>query len=196
MEYKEENFLQGQASFLIIIDVICTFVFSMLPEWSIKVVFFNLSVSIFSIALAGYWCKRISSHIRYNSLVNFLIFISMGFFTVTPMLRMTINTQIFWFFLLLYLFVFVYSMIERELIFQSLVMKAGKSKLSKGMIVFFIIIMLVGSLTARNGQEMVILKLLNDYQGLFFGSCLIYVVGLFFTFLSVIMLKKPEEIEK
>jgi hypothetical protein len=117
----------------------------------------------------------------------------MGFFTVTPLLRITFNTLLFWPVFLLYLFFLGYSLIKRELIFQAF-HKPGGSKLAIGTFGFLLILIIICAFTFRNGQELIILRLLNDHQGALFISCMLYAIGLLVSFLSSAMLKKPEEI--
>ncbi|HHY71926.1 MAG TPA: hypothetical protein GX497_01615, partial [Bacillus bacterium] len=54
----------------------------------------------------------------------------------------------------------------------------------------FFVIMAAGGLTARNGQDMIILKLLDEEQGAFWVSGVFYASGLLVTFISSAYLKK------
>ena len=59
---------------------------------------------------------------------------------------------------------------------------------------FLLVLIVISAFTFRNGQELLILRLLDDHQGGFFMALLMYGLGLFFSFISSALLKKPEEI--
>lgn len=127
--------------------------------------------------------------IRYNSLTAFLLIITMGFFAVMPLFRILSDTILFFLALAMYVLVLVYALYKREMIFQAFD-KPEKSKLAKAIVVLVLVLLVLGALSFRYGQEMAILVLLNDYQGAFYVSSFAFIIGLLMTFVSTSLLKK------
>lgn len=89
----------------------------------------------------------------------------------------------------MYVLVLVYALYKREMIFQAFD-KPEKSKLAKAIVVLVLVLLVLGALSFRYGQEMAILVLLNDYQGAFYVSSFAFIIGLLMTFVSTSLLKK------
>ncbi|WP_458415054.1 hypothetical protein ACNQFZ_09750 [Schinkia sp. CFF1] len=193
MGSNKEKFLDGPALALILVSVIIVPLFSAIPSWSLTIFVVNSCISIILILLSRYLYKKIQVEIRYNSLVNFLLQFSLGFYFVTPFLRVTFGSFLFFVPLLLYVLLIVLTLIKRELIYQAF-SNPGESMLAKGTFVVFIVLMIVGSLTARSGHDMLILRLLDEKQGAFWVTGVMYVGGLFFTFISSAFLKKTDRV--
>ncbi|MDI3311269.1 MAG: hypothetical protein QJR05_07550 [Thermoanaerobacterium sp.] len=154
-----------------------------------------LGVTLVEIGIAWYWWKTIHNEVRYNSLICFLMLITSGIFCMIPVLRLTFGTLLFWTTLILYIVLLLYSLYKKEMIFQAL-HRPEKSKIAKGIVAFVFVLMIIGSFSFKNGQELLILRVLNDYQGAFFVAFFSYAIGFLFTFTSFALLKKPEEIQK
>lgn len=59
----------------------------------------------------------------------------------------------------------------------------------------FVVIMIVGGLSAYLGQDGILMAFMNDYQKAWHISTILYFMGLLIIFLSSSLLKKPEEIQ-
>lgn len=140
-------------------------------------------------SLSWVWWKNNMELIRYNSLTAFLLIITMGFFAVMPLFRILSDTILFFLALAMYVLVLVYALYKREMIFQAFD-KPEKSKLAKAIVVLVLVLLVLGALSFRYGQEMAILVLLNDYQGAFYVSSFAFIIGLLMTFVSTSLLKK------
>ncbi|WP_218970445.1 hypothetical protein [Cytobacillus gottheilii] len=151
-------------------------------------------VTAIEVTIAWIWWKKGMEIVRFNSLTAFLMFSTFGVFLVFPLLRIS-NGMFFWVVLAFYLFIAFYSLYKRELVFQAFHKPKG-SKLYISIIVILFIFLIVGALSFRYGQEMVILAMMNDHQGAFFISVFLYFIGLFVTFISTSLLKKPSEIKR
>ncbi len=120
--------------------------------------------------------------------------ITMGVYMAEPILRLSFGTLVFWPFLLLYLVVIGYALFKREMIFQAF-HRPGKSKIVFGSYLFVIILIIISAFSFRNGQELILMQLLDDQEGVFFFTVIMYLGGLFLSFLSFALLKKPEDIK-
>lgn len=187
------KFFEGNALGILINSIIFGFFASAIPDWSFRIFLLNVVITIISLGIARYWYTSIPNTIRYNSLVAFVMLITMGFYVATPLFRMTLGTKVFWPVLILYLVVIGYSLQKREMIFQAFHRSRG-SKIALGAYLFVIILAIICAFSFRNGQELIIMQLLNQNQGVFFFSSILYLGGLFLSFLSFALLKKPEEI--
>ncbi|MFD2442561.1 hypothetical protein ACFSO7_00925 [Bacillus sp. CGMCC 1.16607] len=194
MDTNKEKFMYGPAFGLVGLGIIIFPITTAIPKWSFNIFFMNLLLLIIFTSIARYWYKTISYEKWYNALVNFLMTISFGFFSVTPLLRLTLHTWVFWLLLFLYGLLFAYTVLKREMIFKAFY-NPGKSKIAKGSLIFLLILLAIGGLTARNGQDMVILRLLDEHQGAFFISCIFYAVGMLVTFVSSAFLKKTDKVQ-
>ncbi|WP_148361195.1 hypothetical protein [Bacillus timonensis] len=187
------KFFEGNALGLLIGPVMFGFFGSAIPDWSFRIFLLMMVTTFILLCIARYWYKTIPNTIRYNSLVAFLMLISMGLYIAIPILRISFHTMVFWPLLILYLLVMGYSLLKREMIFQAFHMP-GKSKIVLGSYVFLMILTIISAFSFRNGQELVIMQLLSENQGLIFFSFILYLGGLFLSFIAFALLKKPEEI--
>lgn len=167
---------------------------SLIPDWSFRIFLLNILITIFSVGLARYWYQKVENTVRYNSLTSFIMLITMGLFLTEPILRMSFGTMVFWPFVLLYVLVIAYSLYKREMIFQAF-HEPGKSKIAFGSYLFVFILIIISAFSFRNGQELILMQLLDDHEGVFFFTSLMYFGGLFLSFLSFALLKKPEDIK-
>lgn len=190
---KKFKFFQGNALYLLGSCLLFGFFGNAIPDWSFSVFVLNTLITIFCLCIARYGYQSIANTIRYNSLVAFLTFLTMGYFLATPIFRISFETMVFWPILFLYLLVIGYSLLKREMIFQAF-HRPGKSKIALGSYAFLIILIVISAFSFRNGQELIIMQLLNQNQGIFFFSFLLYLGGLFMSFISFALLKKTEEI--
>lgn len=179
---------------MLISSVIFGFFGSAIPDWSIGIFLFNLLITVFSLGLARYWYQSVKNTIRYNSLTSFIMLITMGIYLAEPILRISFGTLVFWLFVLLYLLVIVYSLFKREMIFQAF-HRPEKSKIAFGSYLFVIILIIISAFSFRNGQELILMQLLDDHEGVFFFTSIMYLAGLFLSFLSFALLKRPEDIK-
>ena len=139
----------------------------------------NAVITVIGMCLARYWWKTVPNNIRYNSLVAFVMLVSAGIFGVTPILRISFGSFLFWLLFLLYLVVLGYTLYKKELIFQAF-HRPESSKIAKGAIIFLLVLIVISAFTFRNGQELIILQLLDDHQGGFFMALIDVWSGLIF----------------
>ncbi|WP_394238873.1 hypothetical protein [Niallia oryzisoli] len=197
MELESEQrfkFFEGNGLGVLISSVIFGFFGSAIPDWSFGILLLNLIITIISLGLSRYWYQSVKSTIRYNSLTSFIMLITMGVYMAEPILRLSFGTLVFWPFLLLYLVVIGYALFKREMIFQAF-HRPGKSKIVFGSYLFVIILIIISAFSFRNGQELILMQLLDDQEGVFFFTVIMYLGGLFLSFLSFALLKKPEDIK-
>lgn len=166
---------------------------SLVPTGSMRVFLLFISITIIETLITWKWWKQGVEIVRFNSLTSFLLLSTMGLFWIFPILRVT-QGFLFWLLLAVYLIVVFIALYRRELIFQAF-HNPRESKLIYGILGVFFIFLIVGAFSFRNGQEMVILASLNDHQGLLYVAGFTYALGLFMTFISTALLKKPSEIK-
>ncbi|PLS15385.1 hypothetical protein CVD28_23985 [Bacillus sp. M6-12] len=191
---KKADFMKGNSFGLLVLDLLIGSGASAIPSGSLFIFLINMLITIIGLSISRYWWKTVPGTVRYNSLVTFVMLISMGFFTVTPLLRITNDTLLFWPVLLLYLLVLGYSLFKKELIFQAFHRPEG-SRIAFGTFVFLFVLIIIGAFSFRNGQELLIMNMLNDHQGAFFISLMLFGIGLLVSFISSAMLKRPEDIK-
>ncbi|MDI3311270.1 MAG: hypothetical protein QJR05_07555 [Thermoanaerobacterium sp.] len=194
MVHRSTDFKNSAVYSLIILNVMFGTFASLIPTGSLTIFLLNMGLTIIEVAISWHWWRTIPNEVRYTSLVCYLMSITFGIFATIPLLRLTFGTMLFWLILLLYLMVLGYSIYLKELLFQAF-HRPGKSKLSKGIAAFLLVLIIIGALSSRNGQEMLILSILNDHQGAIFVSLFSFIIGLFVTFTASSLLKKPEEIK-
>ncbi|MBP3039329.1 hypothetical protein J9303_07495 [Bacillaceae bacterium Marseille-Q3522] len=190
-----KTFFNGNVFAVIVLNVIMGTISSLIPSGSLAIFLFAVVITVIEVIISWKWFKSIENKVRYNSLTAFLMLVTAGFFTVLPLLRLTYGSILFLLVLPLYLCVFIYTISKRDKIFTAFD-RPEKSRLAKGVFIFIAIIFLIGSLSAWNGQELFLLAILDDQQGTVFVSVIIYAIGLFFTFISSVMLKHPDKIRR
>nr|WP_295974893.1 hypothetical protein [uncultured Bacillus sp.] len=179
----------SNAVYLLISNVLFGTLLSFVPSGSLITFLIFILITAFEMSLSWVWWKNNMELIRYNSLTAFLLIITMGFFAVMPLFRILSDTILFFLALAMYVLVLVYALYKREMIFQAFD-KPEKSKLAKAIVVLVLVLLVLGALSFRYGQEMAILVLLNDYQGAFYVSSFAFIIGLLMTFVSTSLLKK------
>lgn len=164
----------------------------LVPSGSLNVFLFFMAVTLIELGITFVWWRKGMELVRFNSLTSFLLCITMGIFMVTPLFRIMLDTVLFMVILVVYLLLLLYALFKKEVIFQAFD-KPGKSKIAKGTIIVLVVLIVLGALSFRYGQEMVIMSNLNDQQGGLFVASFLYVLGLLITFVSTALLKKPKE---
>lgn len=189
-----KNFIVGNAFALIGSNLLFGILFSLVPSGSLNIFLLFMAVTLFEVVIAWLWWKKGMELVRFNSLTAFLLCITMGFFMVFPLFRITHGILFFWIVLFVYLLIVIYSLIKKEIIFQAF-HKPGKSKIANGTVIVLVLFLILGAFSFRYGQEMIIMANLNDQQGALYVSAITYGLGLLITFVSTALLKKPSEIK-
>jgi hypothetical protein len=193
VERTAKNFFDGNGMYLLGSNLLWALLASLVPTWSMTVFLMFLSITIIETLIAWKWWKQGVEIVRFNSLTSFLLLKTMGLFWIFPILRVA-QGFLFWLLLALYLLVAFIALYRRELIFQAF-HNPSQSRLIYGILAVFFLFLILGSFSFRNGQEMVVLASLNDNQGLLYVAGFTYALGLFMTFISTALLKKPSEIK-
>ncbi|MBP3040281.1 hypothetical protein J9303_12380 [Bacillaceae bacterium Marseille-Q3522] len=185
-----KNFISGMIGPAVVFNLLFGGLVSLVPSVSLEIFLLVVLIISIEIVMNWMWFKKIESKEQYNGLTSFLPLITSGFFMTIPLMRITYGSILFIVVLLLYLIVFVFTLYKRKLIFHSF-NNPGKSRLAKGSIIFILAVLVIGSMSARNGQELLILAHLNTHQDGIFISLIVYIFGMFLTFISVIVIKEP-----
>jgi hypothetical protein len=188
-----KNFFDGNGMYLLGSNLLMGTLLSLVPTGSLNIFLFFMLITAIETVIAWIWWKRDMEIVRFNSLTAFFLVATLGLFCVFPLFRL-IDGMVFWLILSAYLLVLLYALYRKEVIFQAF-HKPGQSKLFLGIVFILFVFIVVGALSYRNGQEMVILSNMNDSQGAFFVAVFTYFLGLFMTFVSTALLKKPSEIK-
>ncbi|MGI8386737.1 hypothetical protein [Robertmurraya sp. P23] len=193
VERTAKNFFDGNGLALLGSNLLMGTLLNLVPRWSLSVFLFFMVITLIETVIAWVWWKKGMEIVRFNSLTAFLLLATIGLFGVFPLFRM-IQGILFWLVLIIYLLVAFYALYRKELIFQAF-HNPRESKLIYGIFGVFFVFLILGAFSFRNGQEMVILASLNDHQGALYVAGFAYALGLFFTFISTALLKKPSEIK-
>ncbi|MBP3040282.1 hypothetical protein J9303_12385 [Bacillaceae bacterium Marseille-Q3522] len=185
-----KNFISGMIGPAVVGNLIIGSLMSVIPAPSLTIFLMVVIIICVEVIINWVWFKKMDSKEQYNGLTSFLPLITSGFFTTFPLMRITYGSILFIIVLLIYLTVFVFTLYKRKLILYSFE-NIRKSWLAKGAIFFILVVLVIGSMSARNGQELLILAHLNTHQDAIFISIIGFAIGLFFTFISVIVIKEP-----
>lgn len=189
-----KDFIVGNAFGLIGSNLLMGTLSSLVPSVSLNIFLLFMAITLVETVIAWIWWRRGMELVRYNSLTAFLLCMTVGLFMVFPLLRITHGIPLFWVTFAVYALMILYALIKRETIFQAF-HKPANSRIAKGTVIVLILFLLLGALSFRHGQEMVILASMNDQQGALFVSSFTYSLGLLVTFVSTALLKKPSEIK-
>lgn len=187
MKKWKTGFIRSNAIFLIIMDFFFGGFLSLLPEESLRVFLLNMFVMVFGIILSFYWYRVHDDEEKYNSLVGFLALLSMGFYGSIPFMRVTYGTLLFYVVFVIYFGCLSFILIKIKWIVRDFA-NPVKSKLLKGVMGIAIVGFLVGGMFPRDGHPGLILSFIPQNQHAFLGTMAMYVIGLFFTFISVSVL--------
>ncbi|MBP3039325.1 hypothetical protein J9303_07475 [Bacillaceae bacterium Marseille-Q3522] len=190
-----KNFISGMIGPTVVGNLIIGSLMSAIPVPSLTIFLMVVIIICIEVIMNWVWFKKIESKQQYVGLTSFLPLITSGFFATIPLMRITYGSILFIIVLLLYLTVFVFTLYKRKLILYSFE-NIRHSWLAKGAIFFILVVLVIGSMSARNGQELLILAHLNTHQDAIFISIIGFAIGLFFTFISVIVIKQPDKIKK
>ena len=70
--------MRGNAWGLLVMDILFGSMTSALPEGSLKIFLMNVVITIIGMSFSHYWYRTVPNTVRYNSLVAFVMMISLG----------------------------------------------------------------------------------------------------------------------
>jgi hypothetical protein len=153
-----------------------------MPEWSLTVFVFNMSLILLGTILSAYWYKKIPESRRVDLLSSFVMFFLTGFFLITPILRLTIDTSAFWFFLLSYLMFIIY------LLFKNSSITPDQRRVSK-FIPSLVLVLFISGFFLRNSGGSIISQVYSQNQAAVVFGVILSLVGFIFTLMSFTFIK-------
>lgn len=117
-ERTARKFFDGNGMYLLGSNLLMGTLLSLVPFGSLKVFILFMIITLIETVIAWVWWKRGIEIIRFNSLTAFLLCVTMGFFMVFPLFRM-MQGILFSLGMIAYLFVAIYALYRKELIFQA-----------------------------------------------------------------------------
>ena len=186
LKQKKDDELLYEIFSRLLLAFFFNFIGSAIPDWSFSVFIMNMTLIFAGTVVSTLFYKKVPDPRTMWNRVSFILFLLMGFFMVTPFLRIAYGTAIFWILLgayLIYLFNFILRYLD---VFHGLQIR-GLSRNRHTMIwVTFILFSGTFFLTNENGN--IVLQIFSaDAPPLVF-PIVFYLGGLLFTLVSFILL--------
>ncbi|MBT2683190.1 hypothetical protein J7E42_06105 [Bacillus sp. ISL-37] len=162
------------------------FIGSAIPEWSSSIFILNLALISAGIIVSIIFYKKVSDSRTMWNRVGFVLFLLMGFFLVTPFLRIAYGTSIFWVLLAAYL-IYIFNFILRYLDVFHGVQVSGLTT-NRYMMIWVTFLLFIGSFFLTNENGNIVLQIFDaDAPPLIF-PIVFYLGGLLMTLMSFTLL--------
>lgn len=186
---KEVPYKESRIIGTTILLLITGFLFSWIPDISIKLLVFNLSIALFSGCLFYYFWK-ITKHNskRYYSLLSFVMLNVMSIHFAIPLLRIYFLTLTFWIgVVMLIIMITLPYLYSREIAVG--VQKPYKSKMGMIYLIYSALIITFGATAYSN-------SLYTFNPDAFTLALLGFLIAILFLFISPALLIKPKEMDE
>jgi hypothetical protein len=162
------------------------FIGSAIPDWSSSIFILNLALISAGIIVSIIFYKKVSDPRTMWNRVGFVLLLLMGFFWVTPFLRIAYGTSLFWILLAAYL-IYIFNFILRYLDVFHGVQVSGLST-NRYMMIWVTFLLFIGSFFLTNDNGNIVLQIFDaDAPPLLF-PIVFYLGGLIMTLVSFTLL--------
>jgi hypothetical protein len=183
---KKNDDLLGEIFTRLPLAIFFSFIGSAIPDWSPAIFKVNISLIILGTIISIIIYHKVSDPRTMWNRVSFILFFLLGFFSITPFLRLAQGTLIFWVLLGAYLLYILNFTLRYLTVFHG-VQVSGLAKIRSSMI-WGTFLLFIGSFFLVNETGNIFMQiLLNNPPPLIF-SILFYLGGLLFTLMSSILL--------
>lgn len=179
------DFLSGIILADLIVDIPLGIIPCVVPNWSFTIFVFILFFMVIKFIIYAYWYKRVSDFKTFKRRVLCLMILTVSFFVVFPLLRVTFNTILFWLLLMIYILILVYSLLRSKVIFQLKERKPKKYKMILWTFASLCLLTIISLFFLRNSQDLLVISYFKEYLGNFIRLGELYIVGLLFPLLII-----------
>lgn len=183
-------FLKGHALGYIIMTILFAPLSAMVSGFSWKIFYGYMILFVIFMIIIRVLYNNIDVMIVYNSIVAFLIYIQLSIHASVPFYSLVYGTTLFYFVILISILTFIYSFMIRRKVSDAF-NNPTNSKMYHPIFFILIIFLFIGGLMTRNGQDMVLVYLLEENQRAFFQLVFIYLLNLIVLFVSTALLVDP-----
>ncbi|WP_147554142.1 hypothetical protein [Bacillus testis] len=181
---RGKTFKDSNVIYLVISNLIAGGISGSIPFPSSAYYIVVAFITFIEIGICRYWWSHTTDNdTKYNDLTVFLMLITIGVMSCIPLFRLTLHSTLFFSVLAIYLIVFSISFYKRREMLKSFINPQG-SKLVLGLSVFMVVLIIIGNLSFRKGEEQILALLMGENIAIFWGCFLMFLLGLFFTFLA------------
>ncbi|QPC48277.1 hypothetical protein [Mangrovibacillus cuniculi] len=187
---KTVPFFQGNALAYIIIACIFTPMGAMLADFSWTIFYIYTVMNILVVIICRILYSRIEMLIIYNSIVAFFMVIHLGISTTVPFFVLLHGTPLFYISIAITIFLFLFSYSRRVKLAEAA--NNSFSGYTFRLLYLFVGVMgVIGALMTRNGQDMILMTIIEEESRAFFQMGFVYLLGLLFFYLSPSLLVNP-----
>lgn len=189
----EKKFELGLNAIQISILFFFSLIGSAAPVWSFTTFKLQLAILVIGILIAVYWYRTIEDGRKYNLFVAADMIILMGIFAIVPVLRLTFGTILFWVLLIIYLLIIFNSILKNTVLHRL----PAALKFMPSLSLWSAMILLFSVFFLRDSKGAIIAKLFSSSEGAIVLSLLLYMIGVFMTWLAFVAIReffeKPRE---
>ncbi len=185
MKQKNDDLI-GQIFSRLFLAFLFNLIGSVMPQWSPFIFKVNMALILLGTIVSIFIYHKVSDARTMWNRVGFVLFMLMGFFMVTPFLRIAVETSIFWVLLAAYL-LYIVNFILRYLDVFHGVSVPGLSR-NRHMMIWITFILFIGSFFLANENGNIILQIFNTNAPPLIFLIIFYLGGLLFTLVSFILL--------
>lgn len=183
---KKNDDLLGEIFTRLPLAIFFNFIGSAVPDWSPAIFKLNIALIILGTIISIIIYHKVSDPRTMWNRVSFILFFLLGFFLITPFLRLAQGTLIFWVLLGAYL-LYILNFALRYLTVYHGVQVSGLAKIRSTMI-WGTFLLFIGSFFLINENGNIFMQILVSNPPPLIFSILFYLGGLLFTLLSFILL--------
>lgn len=187
-----KNFFLHSNVFMIIVFWLFFGAFCSLVSFSMGLFILFIFICVVELAIAWSWWKKGMESVRFNTIINFIAILNIGFYAVMPLIEFAFGSIIFLVVSAIYLAVLGFTIVKKHLIADG-ILNLKDSKIGIGAMIAIVVIMIIGGFGAsRVGQERFFLSQLSDFQHKIYAFSVMYLIGLWLTFISPVIFKHKE----
>lgn len=185
MKQKNDDLI-GQIFSRLFLAFLLNLIGSVMPQWSPFIFKVNLALIFLGIIVSVVIYRKVSDTRTMWNQVSFVLMLLLGFFMVTPFLRLTLGTMIFWILLAAYL-IYLVNFILRYLDVLHGVRLPGRTRNRHAMI-WLTFILFIGAFFLGNENGNILMQIVEKGAPPLVFIIIFYLGGLFFTLGAFILL--------
>lgn len=182
--YNENRILRTTALLLLM-----GFLLSVIPNISIKLLIFNLSLALISAGVFYlFWKKTKDDSKRYFSLLSYVMLNVLSIYFIIPLLRIYFFTLTFWVGVgMLIIMIILPHLFSRKVAYS--IQKPYKSKLGKIYSIYGVLVLLFGGIAYSDALR-------TSNPDAFVIAIFSFLLAILFLFISPVLLIKPDEMDE
>jgi hypothetical protein len=186
LKQKKDDELLFEIFSRLLLAFFFNFIGSAIPDWSQSIFIMNMALIFAGTIVSILFYKKVSDPRTMWNRVGFILFLLMGFFMVTPLLRVAFETSIFWTLLASYS-IYLLNFILRYLDVFHGVQIPGLSR-NRHTMIWVTFILFIGSFFLANENGNILMQILEKGAPPLIFLIIFYLGGLIFTLVSSILL--------